>query len=518
MRRILFGIVVALTLAAMSLGVEAQTDTFTSFKVVARKVTNADRLDPVKILRIVEPILGKGWELMPTNKNNLFEAELSPGEISPGQPAQRPTTALALWTAVHRLYATNEFTSVEPILKPKQRFSPQPGPAGTPAKQWHGECEPGWSGMPKKKEDEDDAFKDSTWSLAENGADVFRAWKFSLGRGVVIAHPDTGYLMHPALTPALLGRGFNFPARTNDALDDAEEGSFVWAGHGTRTGSVIAGRRYALTNHWISGAAPEAMLMPLKVAHRVVLVDWIDYDVQQLAVAIRAAAIGDPNFVRRKADIISMSLGGPSNSKVLQDALDVAEANNVIVLAAAGNQVPGRESVFPARFPNVIAVAASNYKQEPWEGSSRGKFIAFAAPGQNVWTAKHRVDGEQSYDCIEPSSGTSYAVATSAGVAALWLSYHRQELDARPDIDRSKVFKALAKCTARKITVPDGRGTAADYGGGIIDAAALLALPLPARDGQLLAGDGLASEELKQLEKCNRELRTIPPRPLVGTH
>ena len=376
---------------------------------------------------------------------------------------------------------------------------PQPGTAAP----WHGECEPAWSGTPKN-EPPDGAFSDSTWSLGPRGANVIEAWKLSTGSGVTIAHPDTGYLLHPSVVPALLGRGFNFASLTNDAIDTADDGVLQWPGHGTRTGSVIAGRRYALPNHVISGAAPAAVLMPLKISHRVVLVDWIDYDVDQVARAIRAAAIGDPNFVRRKADIISMSLGGPSTKDALKAALAVAEANNVIVLAAAGNQVPNREVVFPARFPNVIAVAASNYDSKNWEGSSKGSSIAFAAPGQNVWTAKYRAIGEEQHHCIEPSSGTSYAVATSAGVAALWLSHHRQELDKRPDIDRPKVFKALARCTARAMSSEMPEDERKKYGGGIINAAALLAEPLPGRDGPAPG----------QSARCIRELRTVPPRPL----
>jgi serine protease len=496
MGRVAWAVVVAMIPAMLALAVEQQpAPEFRSFKVVVRKHNDERSPDLKAVGRAVETALGKGWGVA-VDPNDAFQMEL----LSPASSGEPPRTAVGVWAAVHHLHATDAFTLVEPILN--RPLPIQPGSA-TP---WHGECQPSWSGTPEADQEADQAFTDSTWSLRENGANVVAAWKYSMGDGVVIAHPDTGYLMHPAVTPALLGRGFNFTSSVSDALDDAEDGVFQWAGHGTRTGSVIAGRPYALEKHWISGAAPGAMLMPLKVAHRVVLVDWIDEDVRRLAVAIRAAAIGDPNFVRRKADIISMSLGGPSNNKVLQDALAVAEANNVIVLAAAGNQVPGRATVFPALFPNVIGVAASNYNREPWSGTSRGKFIAFAAPGQNVWTAKHRADADQSYDCIEPSSGTSYAVATSAGVAALWVSYHRRELDARPDIDRAKVFKALAKCTARPITVPVGRGTVADYGGGILDAAALLAQPLPTRDGPALG----------QSDRCIRELRTVPPRPLVA--
>lgn len=203
--------------------------------------------------------------------------------------------------------------------------------------------------------------------------------------------------------------------------------------------------------------------------------------------------------------MISISLGGYANANV-KKALDLAEANNVIVLAAAGNY-PGnldpiaRQVVAPARYDNVIAVAASNYGGLNWPHSANGRTVAFAAPGQNVWTAKYRRVGEATHHCIEPSSGTSYAVATSAGVAALWLSYHRESLDARSDIDRPKLFKALASCTASPI---NGRLDTPDYGGGIINARALLDEPLPLPDGPAP----------KQHDRCKAALREVPPRPL----
>jgi hypothetical protein len=492
MRRVSFSLALALAAAILGLTLEAQpAPEFISYRVVVRQIKAETEPDAVALKRVVSAALGEAWTINAI-QDKPFEKELKP-------PDPPPKTAGAVWIGFHRLNATKVFTHVEPVIR-NGPFPPQPGTASA----WHGECEPAWSGVPKK-EPADGAFTDSTWSLGPRGANVFEAWKLSTGSGVTIAHPDTGYLLHPAVFPALLGRGFNFASLINDAIDTADEGVLQWPGHGTRTSSVILGRPYALTNHWISGAAPAAELMSLKVAHRVVLVDYLDYDVDQVARAIRAAAIGDPNFVRRKADIISMSLGGPSNKDKLKEALAVAEANNVIVLAAAGNQVPKREVVWPARFPNVIAVAASNYDSKNWDGSSKGASIAFAAPGQNVWTAKYRAINEQDYDCIEPSSGTSYAVATSAGVAALWLSYHRQALDARPDIDRSKTFKALARCTARPIDLPADEQK--KYGGGIINAAALLAEPLPGRDGPAPG----------QSARCIRELRTVPPRPLVAS-
>lgn len=385
-----------------------------------------------------------------------------------------------------------------------QQGPAQPPAASGSAGQWFGECTPPWTGSAAAII-VDDALKDPEWSLGSRGANVKAAWQFTTARGedVAIAHPDTGYLPHPSVLPALLGFGFDYTSRRSDAIDTADEGFLQWPGHGARTGSVIAGRRFELPNHYISGVAPAANLMPLKVAHRVVLIDQLEYDMDQLARAIRAASIGDPNFVRRKANIISMSLGGAQKSPAVEAALAVAEANNVIVLAAAGNQVPTRQVVFPARYSNVIAIAASNYNGSNWEFSSKGSAVAVAAPGQNVWTAKYRVIDEQPRYCIEPSSGTSYAVATTAGVAALWLSHHRQTLNDRPDIDLPRTFKALAACTARKIDVQDPQA----YGGGILDAEKLLREPLPGRDGPAPG----------QSERCKIALRTVPPRPLQAS-
>ena len=136
-----------------------------------------------------------------------------------------------------------------------------------------------------------------------------------------------------------------------------------------------------------------------------------------LALAIHAAAIGDPNFVRRPADVISLSLGGGPSRSVL-DALRVAEARGVIVLAAAGNRVPLGAVVFPARYEEAIAVAASNVRSEPWEGTSGGDAVVITAPGESVWVATRKQRGNRIYDCVQTATGTSYAVAITAGVCS----------------------------------------------------------------------------------------------------
>ena len=73
---------------------------------------------------------------------------------------------------------------------------------------------------------------------------------------------------------------------------------------------------------------------------------------------------------------------GFGTQRAIQRALDAG----TIVLAAAGNEVGF--VVFPAAFDEVIAVAASNIRDEPWSGSSHGPAVDITAPGESVWRAR----------------------------------------------------------------------------------------------------------------------------------
>lgn len=316
--------------------------------------------------------------------------------------------------------------------------------------------------------------RDSLWSLKLIGAQA--AWAMrpprggkQFGEGIVVGHPDTGYTRHPEIWESaasrrrlLTGKGFDFEDDRPDPRDPLDGQA---PGHGTSTASVIMSDHVAGGDEAaVSGVAPAARLIPFRVSDSVIHIDFAN-----VAKAIEAS-------VEAGAHVISMSLGGPFPSGFLERTIDRALEAGVIVLAAAGNYWPW--VVYPARLDQVVAVAAVNCERKPWKHSARGGSVDVAAPGESVWRAQTtREDGARHF-VVAPSSGTSYAVATTAGACALWLGFHgRENLIQRygkPNL--AAVFRELM---VRDAVQRPPRWKSDKYGAGILRVDRLLAAELP---------------------------------------
>jgi subtilisin len=125
------------------------------------------------------------------------------------------------------------------------------------------------------------------------------------------------------------------------------------------------------------------------------------------------------------ANIISMSLGGDAESSLIRDAIDYATDNDVLVIAAAGNDGPADGSIdYPSANAKVVAVGAIDSAENVPSFSSRGindgdyvvelREVEIGAPGVNVESTWK--DG-----CYNTISGTSMATPHVSGFAAkLW--------------------------------------------------------------------------------------------------
>lgn len=312
----------------------------------------------------------------------------------------------------------------------------------------------------------------SEWSLEL--CRVKQAWALtpptpagrSRGEGIVVGHPDTGYTQHAEIwdtpTRVRVADSYDFVLRKPDAVDPLEPGN---PGHGTTTASVIMSSTGGAGSTSVSGVAPAATLIPLRVTPRVVLLGF-----DRLAEAIRYAT-------DRGCHVISMSLGGVTPSGALERAVAYAVGEGVVVLAAAGNVWPW--VVYPARLDQVIACAACNCSGGIWKRSASGDTVDVTAPGETVWVARPGADVGQADDVVSVGSGTSYAVATTAGAAALWLAFHgRDALIARYGKGQiTGVFKEVLMTHG----VDTPRGWRTDkHGAGILNAEKLLGAPLPA--------------------------------------
>jgi hypothetical protein len=119
-------------------------------------------------------------------------------------------------------------------------------------------------------------------------------------------------------------------------------------------------------------------------------------------------ALGIQAAVDNGATMINLSLGGPSDSAVLDSIIQQAIAAGIPVYAAAGNQ-PVSTPTYPAATPGVIAVTATQGGQlAPY--ADFGSFISLAMPGASVVYL-----GGQAYLVQGTSPATAYATGVAAG-------------------------------------------------------------------------------------------------------
>jgi subtilisin family serine protease len=150
--------------------------------------------------------------------------------------------------------------------------------------------------------------------------------------------------------------------------------------------------------------------------------------------------------------IINMSFVGPKND-FLEAACAAARERDIVLVAAAGNNGPRAPYGYPAAYPDVIAVTATDEKDELMQQANRGPYVFVSAPGVNMVAP---VGGGS--DLV---TGTSFAAAIVTGAIANLI--HNQ-----PDRSADWIEQALS-ATAKDL---GETGRDKDFGFGLLDAAA----------------------------------------------
>jgi subtilisin family serine protease len=273
------------------------------------------------------------------------------------------------------------------------------------------------------------------------------AWSITTGTGLVVAVEDSGVrLDHPDLVGRIRTDGYNFVADNGNVSDDL--------GHGTEVSGIIA----ANSNNklGISGISWGAQILPVKVADAQGFLD------------VSNAAAGIYYGVQHGAKILNLSYGGETSSATLNEAINYALYNHVIVVASAGNAPDGAPE-YPAAYTGVIAVAATDLSDKLAFFNSYGSYVSLSAPGVSIYTTGLNKNNSGDYGL---HSGTSFSAPVVSGVVALLLSVN-------PYLRPSQVLDILQQ-TADKI-YPSGLDYYSNYGAGRVNAYKALqaALQLP---------------------------------------
>lgn len=309
---------------------------------------------------------------------------------------------------------------------------------------------------------------------------------------VRIAHLDTGYQEgHPALPEGLnTADAHNFVRNEdpNKAIDPENSGQ---DGHGLGTITLLAGGKVTPDDTFgefqgYIGGAPHAEVIPMRISDSVVILNSNHFcDAVQRAIDL-------------KCEVLTMSMAGKPDSRMAKMVDKAYEAGIVMVSAASNCWYKGTGALlpkcvlYPAAFPRVIAAVGAMYNHMPYDAeflntrSIGTKYMqgcwgpparmkkALAAYTPNTPWASHPIT------FLRSGGGTSSATPQIAAAAALWIAYHRSELESRGYYKPENAWKKVEAVrnalfsSAEKIAVYEKY-----YGNGILRANAALSVGVP---------------------------------------
>ena len=257
-------------------------------------------------------------------------------------------------------------------------------------------------GLDKNKDEEPQPLQQPSWGYTRIGAGEANInYK---GTGIKVGIIDSGIsVKHPDLT--VVG-GVN-TINPRKSYDDDH-------GHGSHVAGIVA----ALDNNiGVIGVAPEAQLYAIKVLDR------------RASGFLSDVIEGLQWAIENHMQVVNMSLGTASDVQSYHDAIITVYNAGITIVAAAGNDGETDGKIYyPAKYPETIAVSATDNTDDLAYFSSYGEEVDLAAPGQAINSTWKGED-------YHIGSGTSMATPHVAGTVALILADSNLKCDT--DLDES---------------------------------------------------------------------------------
>lgn len=240
---------------------------------------------------------------------------------------------------------------------------------------------------------------ESVWSATTGGASRRKG-----NRQATVAVVDTGVAAHVDLgSNRLAGRDFVDPGTS--ATDPN--------GHGTHVAGIVAA--IANNRRGVAGLAPHARILPVRV---------LDADGSGTTDVIARGVVWATD---QGAQVINMSLAATQSDTALLKAVQYAQRQGVLVVAAAGNDgqgcfLFGCPTQYPAAYTDVVGVGAVTSSLSRASFSSFGSWVDIAAPGDVILStipSSQRLGGDCDGRRYCALSGTSMASPYVAAAAAL---------------------------------------------------------------------------------------------------
>jgi subtilisin family serine protease len=319
------------------------------------------------------------------------------------------------------------------------------------------------------------------WPLAVSGLPV--SWGVATRSDKVIAVVDTGIQTnHQDLQGVFINQGRDFCASDNCQSEDSSVlPEHAADTHGTHVTGIIAAR--GDNGRGVAGVLyGGARIVPIKAFYYRANEGRAIATVESVTKAIRYA-IGERvggNINPHPANILNLSLGFTQDSQLVRQAIETALANNVLVVAAAGNGGQGTLS-YPARYEGVLAVGSVNSQFQRSCFSNYGPGLDLMAAGGDGFaaTAACRERANEAVLSTHPNNqygyepGTSMAAPLVSGVAALFWG-------ANPNLSAAQVAARLRQATYR-----DSWMSSSEYGAGVLRSEALFGLPMPGESASI---------------------------------